>query len=213
MRRYMHEYDVPEHGFAGFALTAHANGAGNPCAMFRKKIKPEAYAKAEMVSEPLNMFDIAPNADGAAAVLLTRRDLLPAQFPHPMVKIAAPPPQRTHWHYTTATMLWISRPYKSPRRKPSGKPAYSWTRSASSSITMLTASMPRWRLNPSGSLDAVRAGSWPRTERWDVTAGSPAPPWAGSKHAASPAEQPEFIRPSRRRCNYAAKQAGTSFEE
>ena len=88
MRRYMHEFDVPQHGFAGFAITAHANGVGNPCAMFRKAIKPEAYAKAEIVSEPLNMFDIAPNADGAAAVVLTRRDLLPANFPHPLVKIA-----------------------------------------------------------------------------------------------------------------------------
>jgi acetyl-CoA C-acetyltransferase len=88
MRRYMHEYQVPADGFAGFALTAHANGAGNPRAMFRKAIKPEAYAKAEMVSEPLNMYDIAPNADGAAAVILTRRDLLPNGFLHPMVKIA-----------------------------------------------------------------------------------------------------------------------------
>src|SRR5574339_1274591 len=58
MKRYMHENDVPADGFAGFALTAHANGAGNPCAMFQKAIKPEAYARAEMVSEPLNMFDI-----------------------------------------------------------------------------------------------------------------------------------------------------------
>jgi acetyl-CoA C-acetyltransferase len=88
MRRYLTEYAVPENGFAGFALTAHANGAGNPCAMFRKAIKPEAYARAEMVNDPLNMFDIAPNADGAAAVLLTRRDLLPAHYPHPFVKIA-----------------------------------------------------------------------------------------------------------------------------
>src|SRR5512140_2794176 len=30
MRRYMHDFQVPEHGFAGFALSAHANGAGNP---------------------------------------------------------------------------------------------------------------------------------------------------------------------------------------
>jgi acetyl-CoA C-acetyltransferase len=88
MRRYMHEFDVPEHGFAGFALTAHANGAGNPCAMFRKAIKAEAYARAEMVSDPLNMFDIAPNADGAAAVLLTRRELLPGHFGRPLVKIS-----------------------------------------------------------------------------------------------------------------------------
>ncbi len=88
MRRYIHEYQVPADGFAGFALTAHANGAGNPCAMYRKAIKPETYAKAEMVSDPINMFDIAPNADGAAAVVLTHRDLLPNGFPHPLVKIA-----------------------------------------------------------------------------------------------------------------------------
>jgi len=87
MKRYMHEYQVPADGFAGFALTAHANGVGNPCAMFRKAIKPETYAKAEMVSEPLNMFDMAPNADGAAALVLTRRELLPSEF-NPLVKIS-----------------------------------------------------------------------------------------------------------------------------
>ena len=88
MKRYMHEYEVPSDGFAGFALTAHANGAGNPNAMFRKAIKAETYARAGMVSEPLNMFDAAPPADGAAALVLTRRDLLPSNFGHPLVKIA-----------------------------------------------------------------------------------------------------------------------------
>jgi len=89
MRRYMHEFKVPADGFAGFALTAHANGEGNPNAMFRKAIKPEVYAKSDMVCEPLNMFDIAPNADGAAAVLLTRRELLPDKSPTPLVRVAA----------------------------------------------------------------------------------------------------------------------------
>lgn len=88
MRRYMHEFNVPADGFAGFPLTAHANGAGNKFAMYRKAIKPEAYARAEMVSEPLNLFDVAPNADGAAAVVLTRRELLPKGFPHPLVRVA-----------------------------------------------------------------------------------------------------------------------------
>ncbi len=86
MRRYMHEYDVPADGFAGFALTAHANAVGNPHAMFRKAITPEAYARAEKISDPLNVFDLAPNADGAAALVLTRRDLLPSN--HLLVKIA-----------------------------------------------------------------------------------------------------------------------------
>ena len=88
MKRYMHEYQVPAGGFAGFAITAHANAVDNPCAMFRKAIKPETYAKAEMVSDPINMFDMAPNADGAAAVLLTRKEFLPSDVSHPLIKIA-----------------------------------------------------------------------------------------------------------------------------
>jgi len=88
MRRYMHEYQVPCDGFAGFALTAHANGTGNPYAMYRKAIKLETYTKAERINDPLNLFDIAPNADGAAAIVLTRRELLPSNFAHPLVKIS-----------------------------------------------------------------------------------------------------------------------------
>jgi acetyl-CoA C-acetyltransferase len=88
MKRYIHEYEVPVNGFAGFALTAHANGVANKNAMFRKAIKPETYAKAEMVSDPLNMFDMAPNADGAAALVLTRRELLPSELKNPLVKIS-----------------------------------------------------------------------------------------------------------------------------
>jgi acetyl-CoA C-acetyltransferase len=87
MRRYMHEYQVPRTAFGGFPLIAHSNGAGNPNAMFRKAITQEAYNQAGSVSEPLNMFDVAPNADGAAAIILTRADLLPPGFPNPLVKI------------------------------------------------------------------------------------------------------------------------------
>ncbi|MEX1246877.1 MAG: thiolase domain-containing protein [Anaerolineales bacterium] len=86
-QRYMHEFKVPQHALGGFPLIAHANGAHNPNAMFRKAVKPETYAKAGIVSAPLNIFDIAPNADGAAALLLTRADLLPPKFPHPLVEI------------------------------------------------------------------------------------------------------------------------------
>jgi len=88
MKRYIHEHNVPANGFAAFALTAHANGVANKNAMFRKAIKPETYSKAEMVSDPLNMFDMAPNADGAAALVLTRRELLPSNFTNPLVKIS-----------------------------------------------------------------------------------------------------------------------------
>ena len=88
MKRYIYENNVPANGFASFALTAHSNGEGNPNAMFRKAIKAEMYAKAEPVSPPLNMFDIAPNADGAAALVLTRRELIPSDGQKQLVKIA-----------------------------------------------------------------------------------------------------------------------------
>jgi acetyl-CoA C-acetyltransferase len=88
MRRYMHEFGVNHDAFAGFAVTAHANGAHNPMAMFRSPISLETYQKAGLVSEPLNLFDVAPVADGAAALLLTRSDLLPTGFSHPLVRIS-----------------------------------------------------------------------------------------------------------------------------
>jgi acetyl-CoA C-acetyltransferase len=88
MRRYIHEFDAPREAFAGFPVTAHANGVGNPQAMFRRAITPELYNRAGVVSDPLNMFDVAPNADGAAAVILTRPELLPPEFPHRLVRIS-----------------------------------------------------------------------------------------------------------------------------
>ncbi len=88
MRRYLYEFDVPREAFAGFAINAHANGAHNPYAMFRRAIKPETYHKAGMVSAPLNMFDVAPNADGAAAAVLVNPDRLAGVYPQPLVRVA-----------------------------------------------------------------------------------------------------------------------------
>ena len=70
MRRYMHEYGVPHEAFAGFPLTAHANGARNPHAMFQKAIDHETFLQARMIADPVNLFDSAPICDGAAAVVL-----------------------------------------------------------------------------------------------------------------------------------------------
>lgn len=88
MKRYLYENEVPREAFGGFSITAHANAVHNPNAMFKRAIKPETYAKAGMVSDPVNLFDAAPLADGAAAVLLIHEDLLPEGVSHPRVKIA-----------------------------------------------------------------------------------------------------------------------------
>jgi acetyl-CoA C-acetyltransferase len=71
MRRYLHEHGLSLADMAGFSVNAHANARGNPNAMFRNPLTAEAYAKAGMVAEPVNMFDTAPDADGAAALIVS----------------------------------------------------------------------------------------------------------------------------------------------
>ena len=88
MQRYIHEFGVDRNAFAGFPVTAHKNGATNPNAMFQKAISPGTYEKAGLANDHLNLFDVAPNADGAAAVVLTRPELLPPGFPHSLVRVA-----------------------------------------------------------------------------------------------------------------------------
>ncbi|MEP0763036.1 MAG: hypothetical protein HRF48_09925, partial [Chloroflexota bacterium] len=71
MRRYMHEHGVALEQFEPFSINAHANGALNANAMYRNKLRPGAFAKAPVVADPVNLFDSAPEGDGAAAVVLT----------------------------------------------------------------------------------------------------------------------------------------------
>ncbi|MBM4424355.1 MAG: thiolase domain-containing protein [Chloroflexi bacterium] len=92
MRRYMHEFDCAVADFAGFSVNAHANAKTNPYAMFRNTITAEAFAKAPMVADPVNMFDTAPDADGAAAVIVAADDFVWAHrdaSQRPMIRIAA----------------------------------------------------------------------------------------------------------------------------
>lgn len=70
MQRYMHEYKVSRQDFAGFAITAHANAAGNPNARFPEPVSREAFVKSAMVASPICLLDASPMADGAAAVIL-----------------------------------------------------------------------------------------------------------------------------------------------
>ena len=89
LQRYLHEYQVDRSALAAFAMLAHANGVGNPLAIYRKAISAEAYAKAGVIAEPMNLFDVAPYADGAAVLLLTRADLLDKNQLGTAVKVAA----------------------------------------------------------------------------------------------------------------------------
>ncbi len=86
MRRYMHEFGAPRSVFGAFPIIAHANAANNPNAMYPKAIRQENYDKAEPLVEPLNLFDQAQYADGAAAVILTTPEMA-AGLPQPLVRV------------------------------------------------------------------------------------------------------------------------------
>lgn len=84
MRRYMHEYGVQVADFAGFSVNAHNNGAVNPLAMFRNRIKADRFAAAPLVADPVNLFDAAPTGDGAAAVVIARTERAMDMVPKPV---------------------------------------------------------------------------------------------------------------------------------
>jgi acetyl-CoA C-acetyltransferase len=85
MRRYMYEHGVELSAFEGFSINAHRNGSLNRNAMFQNTLKPGGYVRASMISDPVNLFDGAPDADGAAAVILTTADRAADMTPHPVI--------------------------------------------------------------------------------------------------------------------------------
>ena len=84
MRRYMHEFGVELAQFEGFSINAHANGSKNPNAMYRNLIKPGRFASAPIVAPPVNLFDSAPEGDGACAVIVTSSERAGDMVPHPI---------------------------------------------------------------------------------------------------------------------------------
>jgi acetyl-CoA C-acetyltransferase len=88
MQRYLMENKPPREALGAIPVRAHANAVGNPYAVYRKAITLETYAKAPLVADPLNLYDIAPVVDGAAAILLTRAELLPKDYVHKPVRVA-----------------------------------------------------------------------------------------------------------------------------
>ncbi|MFO7742760.1 MAG: thiolase domain-containing protein [Anaerolineae bacterium] len=88
MRRYMHEHEYSHQDFAPFAVNAHRNAVNNRYAMFRFPVSAEKFAKARMISDPINLLDSSPICDGAAAVVLAPVDDV-RNHPVGAVRIAA----------------------------------------------------------------------------------------------------------------------------
>jgi acetyl-CoA C-acetyltransferase len=115
MRRYMHEYGVNLADFAGFSVNAHANAAGNPRAMYRNRVKPEAFAAAPMTAEPVSLFDEAPAGDGAAAVIITAASRAADMVARPVRILASALATDSLALHDRRDPLWLSAAERSAR--------------------------------------------------------------------------------------------------
>ena len=107
MRRYMYEYGVELADFAGFSVNAHANGADNPLAMFRNRLKAARFTAAPQVATPVSLFDMAPTGDGAAAVIVTSKERAMDMVPQPVEIIGSAVATDMFALHDRRDLLWL----------------------------------------------------------------------------------------------------------
>jgi acetyl-CoA C-acetyltransferase len=115
MKRYMHEYGWSEEDFSEFSINAHANAVHNPFAMFQKAITKTQFINSPMICDPINLMDASPIGDGAAAILLTRADILPKSSPIIIVVGSSAATDSISIH-NRKTPLWLSAVEKSAKQ-------------------------------------------------------------------------------------------------
>lgn len=76
---YSYKYNIPltdlKEYMAMVSIKNHKNGAKNPKAQFQKEINKQQYYDSAMIATPLQMFDCCPISDGAAAMVLTTKEI------------------------------------------------------------------------------------------------------------------------------------------
>lgn len=77
--RYASVYGDPREAMSAVAVKNHAFGQDNPRAHFRKSVSKDAVESAPVVSGRIRLLDACPTTDGAAAVVMTRRELVTEQ--------------------------------------------------------------------------------------------------------------------------------------
>jgi acetyl-CoA C-acetyltransferase len=73
--RYFETYGAGREDLARIAVKNHHNGTLAPKSMLKKEITVEDVMSARMISWPFTLYDCAAQSDGAAAAIVTRRNL------------------------------------------------------------------------------------------------------------------------------------------
>ena len=86
-RRYMVEHGLDRNVLDCMSINSYSQACGNPNAFYHLRLNEEKLLKQSLTNSPLGMYDCSALADGAAAVVITRRDKLPEKFNHIPVRI------------------------------------------------------------------------------------------------------------------------------
>jgi len=86
-QRYLYENKFPREALANFPIIAHNNATNNPKAMFQRAIDQKSYNTSIPETGAFGLYDVAPNADGAAALILTRHDNIPEKLDHAAIRL------------------------------------------------------------------------------------------------------------------------------
>jgi len=72
--RYQHQHGLTREQLAQIALTCRRNASLNPNSVYRTPLTMDGYLAARMISTPLCLYDCDVPADGAVAVIVSRRE-------------------------------------------------------------------------------------------------------------------------------------------
>ncbi len=73
-QKHFHQYGTTREQMAQIALNARRNAGRNPAAIYRQPMTMEDYFDARIISTPFCLFDCDVPADGATAVIVSRRE-------------------------------------------------------------------------------------------------------------------------------------------
>jgi acetyl-CoA acetyltransferase len=71
---HMHRYGTPREALGWIALTARANAARNPTAIYREPLTMDDYFSARMITTPFGLYDCDVPCDGATAFVVSALD-------------------------------------------------------------------------------------------------------------------------------------------
>jgi acetyl-CoA acetyltransferase/uncharacterized OB-fold protein len=104
-QQYLHRYRAPREMLGTIAVTARANAARNPAAIYREPMTMDDYLSARPITSPFGLFDCDVPCDGSIAVIVSDASVAD-DLPRPAVRLEAVGTQileRVSWDQGTLT--------------------------------------------------------------------------------------------------------------